>query len=187
VFNYKKYKSLETKLLGEHQLRNAAVAIDTCEILVNKGFVINYNNVIHGIAQTKWPGRLEIISEKPLILIDGAHNLEGGQSLNAALDRYFANRRKIFIAGFLRDKDYLQIMEMLAPKAQSIITVTPCNERAIPSSELAKSLKPHSNNVQDGITIENGLKLALANVDQEGVICVFGSLYMIGEIRKFFK
>lgn len=187
IFDYKKYKNLEVKLLGEHQLRNAAVAIDTCEILINKGFNIDNNNIRQGIAETKWPGRLEIISQKPLILIDGAHNLEGGQSLNTALDMYFTNKRKIYIVGFLKDKDYTKIMEMLAPKAQSIIAVNPCNERAIPSSELAEILKQYSNNVQDGITIENGLKLALENADQESVICVFGSLYMIGEIRRFFK
>jgi len=184
LFDYKDYKDLYIRLLGDHQLRNAAVAIDTCEILVNKGFKIDYKNIRNGIAETTWTGRLEIISRKPLILIDGAHNLEGGQSLNAALDRYFANKSKIFIVGFLRDKDYHSIMKILAKKAKLIITVTPNNERAMPSSELATILKQYSNRVQDGITLENSLKLAFENIDEESVICAFGSLYMIGELRK---
>ncbi|HEY5584988.1 MAG TPA: folylpolyglutamate synthase/dihydrofolate synthase family protein [Ruminiclostridium sp.] len=187
VFDYRGYKDLNIRLLGDHQLRNVAVAIDTCEALVNKGFNIDSSNIRNGIAKTTWPGRLEIISKTPLILIDGAHNFEGGQSLNAALDKYFMDKSKIFIVGFLRDKDYNQIMEMLAKKAKSIITVTPHNERAIPSSELAVILKQYSNNVQDGITVENGLKLALENIDETSVICAFGSLYMIGELRGLFK
>jgi dihydrofolate synthase / folylpolyglutamate synthase len=185
LFDYKDYQNLYIKLLGDHQLHNAAVAIDTCEILVHKGFRIDYNNIRNGIAETRWPGRLEIICKKPLILIDGAHNFEGGQSLNAALDRYFSNKNKIFIVGFLRDKDYHQIMAMLAKKSKLIITVTPNNERAIPSSELAGILRQYSNNVQDGITLENSLKIAMENIDDESIICAFGSLYMIGEFRKF--
>ncbi|MHB8064049.1 MAG: bifunctional folylpolyglutamate synthase/dihydrofolate synthase [Ruminiclostridium sp.] len=185
LFDYKNYKDLYIRLLGDHQLHNAAVAIDACEILVHKGFKIDYNNIRKGLTETIWPGRLEIISKNPLILIDGAHNFEGGQSLNAALEKYFANKCKVFIVGFLRDKDYHQIMAMLASKAKLIITVTPNNERAIPSSELANILRQFSNNVQDGITLENSLKLALENIDEESVICVFGSLYMIGEFRSF--
>lgn len=186
IFDYKHYQNLSIRLIGDHQLRNAALAIDVCEILGNKGFVINDNNIRRGIEKTVWPGRLEIISKEPLILIDGAHNFEGGQALNAALDRYFNNKSKIFIVGFLRDKDYHQIMEMLAMKARLIITVTPSNERAMPSSELATILKKYSNNVQDGVTIENSLKLAIENTNEESVICIFGSLYMIGEVRELY-
>lgn len=187
LFDYKAYKNLYITLLGDHQLFNAAVAIDTCEVLVNKGFNIEYNNIRDGISGTTWPGRLEIISKNPLILIDGAHNYEGGQSLNTALDKYFEDKKKIFIVGFLRDKEYQHIMELLAKKAHTIITVTPHNERAIPSNELAVILKQYSNNIQDGITIEMGLKLALENSDKESVICAFGSLYMIGEVRRLFN
>lgn len=186
LFDYKGFKNLYIRLLGDHQLRNVAVAIDACEILIQKGFKINYNNIKNGIAETMWPGRLEIISKNPLILIDGAHNFEGGQSLNAALNRYFENKSKIYIVGFLRDKDYNQIMAMLAEKSKLIITVTPNNERAISSSELATILKQYSDNVVDGVNIENSLQLALKNVDEESVICVFGSLYMIGEVRKLY-
>ncbi len=187
IFDYKDYQNLNISLLGDHQLCNAALAIDVCEILGNKGFVINDNGIRRGIAKTIWPGRLEIISKAPLILIDGAHNFEGGQALNAALDRYFTDKSKIFIVGFLRDKDYHQIMEMLAAKARLIITVTPNNERALSSSELATILKQYSNNVQDGVTIENSLKLAIENTNEDSIICVFGSLYMIGEIREYYN
>ena len=187
VFDYKNYKDLNIRLLGDHQLCNAAVAIDTCEILAGKGFNIYSDNIKDGISKTLWPGRLEIINKKPLVFIDGAHNFEGGQALNCALDKYFSNKNKIFIVGFLRDKDYRQIMELLAPNAKLIITVTPNNERALSSGELADELKQISAaNVLDGVTVENSLKLALESSDDESVICGFGSLYMIGELRKFF-
>lgn len=187
LFDYKDYRNLETRLLGDHQLCNAAVAIDACEVLINKGFKIAYNNIRAGIANTRWPGRLEVISSSPLVLIDGAHNLEGGQSLNAALEKYFADKSKIFIVGFLKDKDYHHIMELLADKAELIITVTPNTERAVASAELAEILKKYSHNVKDGVTIGNALQTALDNIDENSMVCAFGSLYMIGDIREVFE
>ncbi len=187
IFDYKDYHNIKIGLLGDHQMRNAAVAIDTCEILCNKGFAISHRNIVDGMENTIWPGRLEIINKNPLIMIDGAHNLEGGQALDVALDKYFTQKKKIFIVGFLRDKDFNGIMDMLSSKADTIITVTPNNERAVPSAELAEILKSYSNHVIDGLSIENGLKLAVGLADRESVICAFGSLYMIGEIRGHYK
>ncbi|PYG88808.1 dihydrofolate synthase/folylpolyglutamate synthase [Ruminiclostridium sufflavum DSM 19573] len=187
LFDYKDYKNLNTKLLGDHQLNNAALAVDACEVLSLKGFNIDNESIRNGIARTIWPGRLEIINKNPLILIDGAHNFEGGRALNAALDRYFADKDKIFIAGFLKDKDYRNTMEMLSEKAKLIITVTPDNDRALKSSELAEVLKCFSKKVKDGITVENSLKLAYEAIDGNSVICAFGSLYMIGKIRGLYK
>jgi dihydrofolate synthase/folylpolyglutamate synthase len=186
VFDYKDYRSIKIKLLGEYQLQNAAVAVETCEVLAARGFHISSDDIRHGLEKAKWPGRLEIISRSPFVLIDGAHNPEGGQALNAALEKYFPDKRKIFIVGFLRDKDYTGIMDILSGKADTIITVTPENQRAVPSEELARILGKYSKNVVDGISIEKGLKLAIENSDDESMICAFGSLYMIGLIRGFF-
>lgn len=185
-FEYKNYKNLETKLLGDHQLKNAAVAIDTCELLINKDYKIDYTNIRNGILKAIWPGRLEIVSKNPMVLIDGAHNLEGGQSLNFALEKYFAHLEKIFVVGFLGDKDYHQIMRILAQKAKLIITVTPDNPRALPSGEMAEELKKFSNSVIDGITLEKGMEIALSNSTPNTVVCAFGSLYMIGKVRDYF-
>ncbi|ACL75801.1 bifunctional folylpolyglutamate synthase/dihydrofolate synthase [Ruminiclostridium cellulolyticum] len=187
IFDYKDYRNIKIGLLGDHQMRNAAVAIDTCELLCNKGFALTHRNILDGLEKTRWPGRLEIINKNPLVLIDGAHNLEGGQALNTALDKYFTQKKKIFVVGFLRDKDYIGIMDMLGNKADTIITVTPNNERAVPSAELAEILKSYSNHVVDGMSIENGLQTAVGLADSESVICAFGSLYMIGEIRGHYK
>lgn len=187
IFEYKDFENIKIGLLGDHQMRNAAVAIDTCELLCNKGVVITHRNILDGLENTTWPGRLEIINENPLVMIDGAHNLEGGQALNSAMDKYFIQKRKIFIVGFLRDKDFKGIMDMLSSKADTIITVTPNNDRAVPSAELAEFLKIYSCTVIDGISIQNGLRIAVGLADKESVICAFGSLYMIGEIRGHYK
>lgn len=187
TFDYKEYKDLTIQLLGDHQLFNAAVAIDAAELLKNKGFAITSNTLKKGLMATKWPGRLEIINRDPLILIDGAHNFEGAKSLNEALDKYFPDQRKIFVTGFLRDKEYDKIMEMLSNKAEAIITVTPGNERAIPSAELAAILRKYSLEVVDGVNVKKALKLALEYAGNDGMVCVFGSLYMIGEIRALYK
>lgn len=187
IFEYKDFENIKIGLLGDHQMRNAAVAIDTCELLCNKGVAIAHRNILDGLENTIWPGRLEIINENPLVMIDGAHNLEGGQALNSAMDKYFIKKKKIFIVGFLRDKDFKGIMDMLSSKADTIITVTPNNDRAVPSAELAEFLKIYSCTVIDGISIQNGLRIAVGLADKESIICAFGSLYMIGEIRGHYK
>lgn len=186
LFNYGEYKGLEIKLLGDHQLRNAVLALESCKVLQNKGFIITEDAIRKGLKKTTWPGRMEIINKRPLILIDGAHNLDGARNLYENINKYFPNKGKIFIFGVLRDKEYGSMIEVIAPIADIIITVTPNSERALPAVELAKIIKPYCNNVLVSDTIKAGIMQAIQAYTENDIICVFGSLYYIGEIRQYF-
>lgn len=187
LFQYKGFENLKISLIGRHQTRNAVMAIEACRIVAQKGYNISNQSVRVGIEKAKWPGRLEIIGRDPLFLIDGAHNAEGACMLRDTLDMYFRDKRKIFIFGVLRDKDYMSIIETVITQAYAVIAVTPPNDRALPAQDLAAILKCYCKNVFISDTIKGAVEKALQLSSTNDIICAFGSLYYIGEIRNVFK
>ncbi len=186
VFNFEGYKGLEISLLGEHQLKNAAVAIKAAEILMGKGYPITPESIRQGLKNAKWPGRLEVLGTDPIFLVDGAHNIEGARVLRDALDKYFPGRKLTFVMGVLMDKDYKAMMEAVFPGCLKVITVTPKSERALPAKELAEAARAYCKNVQISDTIEDAIKTSMASASGDEVICAFGSLYYIGAVREAF-
>ncbi|GAE87104.1 bifunctional folylpolyglutamate synthase/dihydrofolate synthase [Acetivibrio straminisolvens] len=183
-FDYGRFKSLKIGLLGEHQVKNAVVALEAALILEQKGYDrICEDSIRKGLAFAKWPGRLEILRKEPIFLIDGTHNLEGAQTLSRFLKTYFPCKKIVFIMGVLKDKDYKSIIEVCAPLAEDIITVTPNNDRGLPAKELAQSLEGYCKNVLISDTIVNAVEKSLKITPKDGLICAFGSLYYIGEVR----
>lgn len=185
-FNFENYESLKISLLGIHQVQNAIVAIKTIEILNSKGYDVSEQALRDGLEKAKWPGRLEIVNKKPLFLIDGAHNIEGVKTLANNLKNLFPNKKITFIAGVLKDKDYKSMMEVIIPVAERFITVEPNNSRALSSKELEKYLKEQGIKAIDGGKVKEAVELALKSISDEEVICAFGSLYYIGEVREYF-
>ncbi|HOJ10792.1 MAG TPA: folylpolyglutamate synthase/dihydrofolate synthase family protein [Clostridiales bacterium] len=194
-FNCGLYEGLKTKLLGEHQLKNAAVAITACEVIMDKeckitentGCKITVDAIRNGIKKATWPGRMEIVSKQPLFLIDGAHNEDGARVMVDTLLKYFPGKRKVFIMGVLKDKEYEKIVEIVAPIANQFITVTPLSDRALPSDDLAETIKRYCKNVIICDKIEKGIETSLRISDSNAIICAFGSLYYIGEVRRYFE
>jgi len=185
-FDFEGYKSLKVSLLGEHQIKNAAVAIKTVEVLHSKGYQITENDIRRGLIKTKWAGRFEIINECPFFIIDGAHNIEGAKTLANNLRKFFPGRKITFITGVLADKDYKSMMEAVIPLAERFITVTPNSPRALSSKDLEMYLKSYCNNVADGGEIREAIKLSLKWASKDEIICAFGSLYYIGQVREYF-
>ncbi len=183
-FSFEDRQDLKITMLGQHQMLNAATAIKTCDVLSSKGFVITENAIFEGLLKTNWPGRLEIISHEPLILVDGAHNIEGALSLKDALERYFKDIQKIYIIGFLRDKQYTEIIKTVADKDDLIIAITPKSERAINSCDLCCILRNEYPNIIDGENAKKALQTAIIKANSHNkMICVFGSLYMQYDIK----
>lgn len=185
-FDFEGYKSLRTSLLGAHQIKNAAVAIKAIEVLMDKGYEITEANIRKGIEKTKWAGRLEVVNEHPLFLVDGAHNAEGTKNLAENLERLFPKKKITFIVGVLADKDYKSMMEVVIPLAERFITVTPKSSRALEAHELELYLRTCGANVSNGGEVKDAVSAALSLVSNEDIICAFGSLYYIGEIREYF-
>ncbi|MCX8132266.1 MAG: bifunctional folylpolyglutamate synthase/dihydrofolate synthase [Clostridia bacterium] len=186
-FNYKNYIGLRITLLGDHQVNNAVLAINAADMLNSKGFAISETSIRNGLANARWPGRLEVVSREPLFIVDGAHNAEGARVLSEALNKYFPEKRKIFIFGVMRDKDYKSLVEAVNPLAYKYITVTPENERALSAEELAIFIRSYCKNVMVSDTIEEAIKASLDISTPDDLVCAFGSLYYIGKVRKYFK
>lgn len=186
-FSFEDHEGLEISLLGEHQLKNASVAVKAAELLMGKGWRITESTLRSGLANTRWPGRLEILSRKPLLLIDAAHNIEGARVLRTALDEYFPGRKFSFIMGVSNDKDYKAMAKTVITRCTRIITVTPNSVKALPASVLSDAVSCYCNEVQVSDTIEEAVRTSLAAVEPDEVICAFGSLYYIGAVRDYYR
>lgn len=186
-FSYKEYKKIEISMLGTYQIENAIVALEAIEALKNAGYQINEKAVLEGMAETTWQGRFSIINNRPLIVIDGAHNEDGAKKLAQSIEAYFTNKKIIYIMGVLRDKEYEKIIKATYSFADSILTIKPPhNERALDAYELAKEVARYHSHVTALDSLEEAVELSLlmAGKDKDTVIIAYGSLSFLGELMK---
>jgi dihydrofolate synthase/folylpolyglutamate synthase len=163
-------------LAGEHQVENAATA---AVALTRLG--VAAPEIIAGIAQTRWPGRLERVSEHPEIVLDGAHNPAGARALAAYIGRFYAGRRVRLIYGAMRDKAIDEISGILFPAAQQVIVTAPRQARAL-APESIRQVAEHPD-----LSIAANLKEALgmvADATGEDAIFITGSLFLVAEARE---
>ena len=177
--------TLAPPLLGEHQKINAALALVTVEVL-QKQIPVEVENIREGLAKVQWPGRLQLI-ERPnrqKILLDGAHNVAGVQALSAALKEIDAPLQRTFIVGFLGDKDWRRMCELLAPLAEKIFTVAVASTRTLSASELAEVFR--GVNLAAEVFACKNLAEALTACENESFVVITGSLYLVGEALEQF-
>jgi dihydrofolate synthase / folylpolyglutamate synthase len=191
TFNYrgigKDYRDLICPLKGRHQIENAALAIGAVTTMRAKGFKIRDDSVYTGIRNAQWEGRLEVLQHDPMVLVDGAHNPAGISALCKALKIEFVYRRLIVIFGVLDDKDHRAMLKKIAPMADRLIITRPKTPRAIPPEEIASVLMRYNHkNIEVVDDSLNALKRALSAADLNDLICVTGSLYLVGEIKEAF-
>jgi dihydrofolate synthase/folylpolyglutamate synthase len=178
-----KYENIEMKLIGEYQLINAKTAITAVKALSKMGIAVSGESIHEGIRNVRWPGRLEVMAKNPVILLDGAHNLQGIKSLKNALLKYFKYKRLILVIGVLKDKQVNEMCDVLMPLADSIITTSPQSERALPSEELSKLALTYCGSVETCPDIEEAYKKGINTAKERDLLLFCGSLYMIGHIR----
>ncbi|MBN8048151.1 bifunctional folylpolyglutamate synthase/dihydrofolate synthase [Paraclostridium bifermentans] len=182
--NGKELRDVEIKLIGDHQIKNSIVALNVIEYLNDiKITNISEENIRKGLLETKWPGRIEKISENPMFIIDGAHNEEGAKSLANSIDKYFENKNKILVIGMLEDKDIESVLDLLIPKFNKVITTTPDNPRAIDANKLKEKIERYNIEVTCEPNIKEAVDYALKISNKDDVIISAGSLYMIGNVR----
>ncbi|MEF9972201.1 MAG: Mur ligase family protein, partial [Oscillospiraceae bacterium] len=186
VFSYKDFNNLKTPLLGAHQLKNAAVALETISVLREAGIKISDAALVEGLSKTLWPARFEIISENPFFVVDGGHNPQCAETVADNLRRYFPKMKTVILFGVLADKDYMGLAKILFPVADAFVTITPQNPRALEAAALAKELAPLGKPVFPADSISAGIEKALALAGGDGVICSVGSLYTAGAVRQYF-
>lgn len=180
VYESIKYKDAlyYLSLGGLHQAENATLAIE-----VALGFNIPENIIKSGLKKANNPGRFELLSEKPIVIFDGAHNADGFEALLNSLARYFGDKKKSFIIGMMKDKDTEKIAELLKGVHCDVYTLTvPGNPRAMSSSELKSVFEKYGVVATDIECIEN-----IKNVISDNINIICGSLYMYREVSKLFK
>ncbi|HBH85982.1 MAG TPA: bifunctional folylpolyglutamate synthase/dihydrofolate synthase [Syntrophaceae bacterium] len=185
----KKYERLMCPLKGAHQIENAAVALGVIEVIATKGFAVNDDEVFDGIRDVRWEGRLEVLRHAPMLLVDGAHNTAGVSALSKALKSEFSYKNLILIFGVLKDKRYRIMLKKLVPLADRLIITKPVTVRAMPVEEIVAVAQKWKNNDRIEV-VENSseaLKRALSIADSDDLICVTGSLYLVGEIKRVFS
>ncbi|MDA8229682.1 MAG: bifunctional folylpolyglutamate synthase/dihydrofolate synthase [Desulfitobacterium hafniense] len=181
---YSIYEKLTLRLIGDHQLKNAATAVTACEVLTREyGIEIPREAIYRALKEVQWPGRLELISLRPKVLLDGAHNVDGAIVLAKALPLY-QRKRLILCLGMLSDKEREKVVELLVPFADEVIITRANSPRAGNWTYLAEIVRRYN---QPVYTIENprdAVNFGLNLLESDDMLCITGSLYMIAEARE---
>ena len=185
AFSYKEWEGIKTSLVGENQPKNAALAIEVMERLQKKDWNIKKEQVYEGIAKAKWSGRFQILKRDPFYIVDGAHNVDAARSLKESIKLYLSNKKLLFVIGMLRDKEYREVLELLASEGKDVFTFTPDNERALPAQELAQVAKEYYETVRVGGTMKETLAQIEKNEKAYDGILIFGSLYSLHEVYEY--
>ncbi len=172
---------LSIPLLGQHQLGNAATAVAALEVLAEKGFNISRDSIIDGLARVSWPGRLQILRRRPLIVVDGAHNPDSAQKLRQSLEQYFVFDRAILVIGTSSDKDIAGIISELFPLFDKVIVTCARHPRAMAPTLLKAEFARNGVETQVVEGVSTALSQALALAGDRDLICVAGSLFVVAE------
>ena len=212
-FSYKKRKNLALSLLGSYQCRNACAVLEVMDVLQEKGYDIPEAAIRRGLQTVSWPGRFEVVSRRPLCILDGAHNPNGVAALMDTLRDFLPGFSFTFVVGVMADKDYHRMLQMAAPLAERFIAELPDSgsDRGLQTEKLAAEIRKYfSGPVETAPTVTAGLARACALAASEtapsaqqndadgprqtscqtshprrAIVC-FGSLYQAAEVRAFF-
>lgn len=181
-------EGLKISLVGEHQVKNALVALNVIDLIRKGGFEISKEDERRGLESARWPGRVEIFRGNPNVIIDGAHNLDGANSLNDVIDDYLKDEKINLVIGMLRDKDVDGVLRLLLPKVKGVIATRPDSDRSLSVIEMKDRI--HSIDPEKKVdcieNIDEAVEAAIRGSKGETVLCA-GSLYMVGHVRGIIK
>lgn len=186
VFDYNEFENIKLKMLGSYQAENACVAIETVKFLRKHGFNIDDDNIINGLNNAFWLGRLEVVSEKPLIILDGAHNVDAFNRLVEFIKCIKQNKKVRLILAISANKDKEKMLEMLDEKLIDELILTSFAYKRSDEAINLFNITKHSNK---HLIESNDEIIDIINKDDDlNTINIFsGSLYFVSELRKIFK
>ena len=190
IFDYRSpwgpLDGLRVGMLGRHQITNAALAATAAHLLGERGLPVTDDAIRRGLAAARMPGRLEVIQQLPTVVLDGAHNPEKMRSLAAGLHDLFPGRRPTLVVGVLAAKQADEVLAEVVPLAATVIVTSPLvlGKPAVPADHLADVCR----RLGGDVVVEPDLQAAMARAQvlagDHGLICVTGSLYMVGQARE---
>ena len=179
------YSDLFLPLLGEHQAINAATAIACIERIRQGGYSVPPTSIHGGLKAVHWAGRMQVVGQSPVILLDGAHSPTSAEALCRAIREVFCYRRLILVVGLMRDKDLQAIGKILCPFADEIITTQAFdNPRVTPAAEIAQAWSEIGTNFHVCPNVGEAIPLAQSIATTSDLICIAGSIYIVGEAMK---
>jgi len=179
------YPDLKIRLIGRHQLINATVALGIIEALRFYNINVDIDSIRGGLYNTVWPGRCEVISKNPFIVLDGAQNVASSKIMKEAIKENFKYRRLILILGVSGDKDIKGICNELYDLADEIILTKANNPRASEPEMLAKHFNGKALHITNNVPEANALTRSITKKEDLALVC--GSLFVVGESRTLFK
>ena len=184
----KSYSDVEISMVGRHQAENLKTALATLEILRKSGAVkLDREALYEGLKRARQPGRFEVISEDPLVIIDGAHNEAGAQALQETMAQHFAGKKILLVAGILADKEIDSIVKFLTKITDHIIVTEPDNPRKLAAEKLAGHVADFGVAAEVVSDVEAAGHRAKELADDYDVILFAGSLYLIGDVRRLWR
>jgi len=181
------WRNLHTGLRGNHQIDNAAIVIAACELLNKDRAEIPLNSIQKGLGKNRWPGRLDIVSDDPLIILDGAHNLIATRRLVKYLSQNLYNRNITLITGILDDKPYSSMLKTLCSVCHRAVLTQPKINRALPPEKLYPPAKKAISDIKIIPDVSQAIKHAIETTPKNDAICIAGSLYLVGEAIEYFE
>ncbi len=185
--NYE-FPNLEANLMGEHQAINIGSALTAFILYAEKKKLPVAEEVIRKALQhISWKGRMQVLSQKPIIIIDGAHNVHGVKALMSTLEKIFPNRKVKFMVSILGDKDYKQMLSLICPKAEQIYVARNQSERAASVEDQVAVIEEYNIPYKTAPTVAEAYSLAVKECKEDDILIVCGSLFTVGEVLEIPK
>lgn len=179
------WKQMQTGLSGRHQAENAALAVSACEVLNANGIAhLPESDIRKGLHSNRWPGRLEFLSNSPTVLLDGAHNMAAIRALALFLSESFSGRNITLVSGILDDKAYPEMFKCLLPLCTRAVFTKPKIDRSLPPAALQREAEKIIHDITVIPDVASALKHAIQTSGPEDVVCIAGSLYLVGEVKE---
>jgi dihydrofolate synthase/folylpolyglutamate synthase len=156
------------------------------EVLEDLGYRVSTDAMVDGLREVDWPGRLEMVSSSPRVILDGAHNPAGALVLKESLEKEFQYQHLILLVGIMKDKNIQSMLHLLAPLADHIILTKPHTDRATTPALLKKALGQNGKKAEIAEDLEEAIERGLSLTQKEDLFCITGSLYTVGEARAYF-
>lgn len=186
-FEYKGMGDFAIRMMGEHQVYNAVTAMEAVWKLQEKEWPIKDAHIKEGLEKAFWPGRMEKVADEPLVILDGAHNQQGVEMLEKNLKTLFPGKKLNFLVGMMQDKAYRKMIRLMEPMADRFLLLAPNSERALDAQTLKEKLAEEGIDAQAFAAPQEAAEYIRHNLAKEEIVVVFGSLYLVGDMKQAFE
>lgn len=187
VFDYKDWKNVTLSMVGTHQIENACLVLEAFNTLNARGIFISKEAVLKGLKKAHWPGRFEKVLDEPLFYMDGAHNEAGVKRLVETLEETFPDNKFHFVVGMMQDKEYEVMLDQVQHLAKEFILVSPDPYRGFDVDAVAEMLRVKGHQAIIKSDMADVLTYIENEISKEDTVIQFGSLYLVGDIKRIIK